>query len=217
MILNLMIKDVRAFGKTTLKLTVLSLTVISLFSFISEHSWFIYKIMAAGQISFLIGFYLMSEKMHRGELLICSLPVTRKTIIRGKYLAAALMALGGMVLWFLFAYLFNSIFTNTPGDFHLFTNLIIIFFILFYFSFFISVFVPLVTIFDKIWALTNLSIFFAAVFIVPFSLYIENRELLLAEFKSGNILIISLLTVIMIILPWLSITLSNRLFYRREI
>jgi ABC-type transport system involved in multi-copper enzyme maturation permease subunit len=159
----------------------------------------------------------MGEKMRRGEMLICSLPVTRTTIIRGKYLAASLIAIGGMTLWFLYACLLNLFFTDSPGDFHLFTNPIVIFFILFYFSFFISVFFPIVTIFEKIWALTNLWIFFAAIFIVPFSLYYETRGLLLSEFKTGNILFISLLTAIMIILPWLSIALSNRLFKRREL
>ena len=217
MLLNLIIKDIRAYGKSILKITVLSLMVNTLFSFFNEHSWFIYIVMAAGQISFIIGYYLMGEKMRRGEILICSLPVTRATIIRGKYLAASLIAIVGMMLWFSCAYLLNSIFTNTPGDFHLFTNPFVIFFILFYFSFFISVFFPIVTIFDKIWALTNLSIFFAALFIVPFSLYFETRGLLLTEFKAGNIFFIGLLTVIMIILPWLSITLSKRLFNRREL
>ena len=57
--------------------------------------------------------------------------------------------------------------------------------------------------------------YFAAIFIVPFSLYYENSGLLLAEFKAGNILFVSLLTAIIIILPWLSITLSTRLFKRR--
>jgi len=217
MLLNLIIKDIRAYSKSIFKLTVLSLIVVTLFSFFNEHSWFIYIVMSAGQISFIIGYYLMGEKMRQGEILICSLPVSRTAIIRGKYLAASLIAIGGMMLWFLYAFLLNSIFTNTPGDFHLFTNPIIIFFILFYFSFFISVFLPIVTIFDKIWALTNLSIVFAALFIVPFSLFYETRGMFFSEFKAGNILYISLFTVIMIILPWLSIALSNRLFKKREL
>lgn len=217
MIANLMIKDVKAFGKSILKITMLSLIVINLFIVFYEHSWIIYIVMSAGQISFIIGYYLMSEKMRRGELLICSLPVTRTAIIRGKYLAASLIAIGGMTLWFLYACLLNLIFTNTPVDFHLFTNSIVLFFILFYFSFFISVFFPIITIFDKIWALTNLSIVFAVIFIVPFSLYYETRGLLLSEFKAGNIFFISFLTAIMIILPWLSITLSTKLFKRSEL
>ncbi len=69
MMLNLMIKDMRAFGKSILIIVVLSLIVNTLFSFFNERSWFIYIVMAAGQISFVIGYYLMSEKMHRGELL----------------------------------------------------------------------------------------------------------------------------------------------------
>ena len=173
--------------------------------------------MAAGQISFIIGYYLMSEKMRRGEMLLCSLPVTRAMIMREKYLAALLIAIGGMTLWFLYACLLNLLFTNLPGDFHLFTNPIIIFVPLFYFSFFISIFIPLVTIFDKIWALTNLSIIFAAIFIVPFSLYYEAKGLLVSEFKAGNIFFTALLTAIMIILSWLSINFSIRLLKKREL
>jgi ABC-type Na+ efflux pump permease subunit len=173
--------------------------------------------MAAGQISFVIGYYLMSEKMHRGELLICSLPVSRTAIMRAKYLAASLIAIGGMALWFLYACLLNFIFTDLPGNFHLFTNPMVIIVILFYFSFFISAFVPLVNIFDKIWLLTNLSILFAAIFIVPFSLYYEARGLITAEFESKNILLFGALILLMILLPWLSIIFSTRLFKRREL
>ena len=100
MLFNMMMKDVKAFGKSILKITVLSLIVNTLFSFFNEHSWFIYIVMAAGQISFIIGYYFMGEKMRRGEMLICSLPVTRTAIIRGKYLAASLIAIAGMILWF---------------------------------------------------------------------------------------------------------------------
>ena len=217
MMRSLMIKDMRAFGKSILIIAVLSLIVNTLFSFFNERSWFIYIVMSAGQISFIIGYYLMSEKMRRGEMLLCSLSISRPTIIRGKYLVASLIAIVGMILWFLNACLLNSIFIDTPGDFHLFTNPIVIFFILFYFSFFISIFFPIVTIFDKIWALTNLSILFAVIFIVPFSLYYEARGLLIAEFKAGNIFIITLLTAIMIILLWLSIIISTKLFKRREL
>jgi ABC-type Na+ efflux pump permease subunit len=173
--------------------------------------------MAAGQISFVIGYYLMSEKMHRGESLICSLPVTRTMIIRGKYLAASLIAIGGMTLWFLYACLLNFIFQDLPGNFQLFTNPMVIFAMLFYFSFFISAFVPIVTVFDKIWLLTNLSILFAAIFIVPFNFYFEFSGLVQAEFEGGNILFFSLLTVIMILLPWLSMIFSTRLFKSREL
>jgi len=217
MMLNLMIKDVRTFGKSILIIAVLSLIVNTLFSFFNERAWFIYIVMSAGQISFIIGYYLMGEKMRRGEILLCSLPITRRTIIRGKYLAASLIAIVGMILWFLYACLLNLIFIDAPGDFHLFTNPIVIFFVIFYFSFFISLFFPIVTIFDKIWALTNLSIVFAALFIVPFSLYFETKGSLLSEFKAGNIFLISFLIAIMIILPWLSITLSIKLFKRREL
>jgi ABC-type transport system involved in multi-copper enzyme maturation permease subunit len=217
MMLNLLLKDLRAFGKSLLKITVLSLIVITLFIFLHEGSWFIYIVMAAGQISFVIGYYLMSEKIHRGEILICSLPVTRKTIIRAKYLVALLIVIGGITLWFLYACLLNFIFTDLPGNFQLFTNPIVIFSILFYFSFFISAFVPIVTIFDKIWALTNLSILFAAIFIVPFSLYFEFKGSFHAKFEAGNILFFGSLILIMILLSWFSIALSTRLFKQREL
>lgn len=67
MMLTLLLKDLRAFGRSLLKVTVLCLIVITLFVFLNEGSWFIYIVMAAGQISFVIGYYLMSEKMHRGD------------------------------------------------------------------------------------------------------------------------------------------------------
>jgi len=215
--LTLMLKDLRAFGRSLLKIAVLCLIVITLFVILNEGSWFIYIVMAAGQISFVIGYYLMGEKMHRGEPLICSLPVSRTAIMRAKYLAASLIAIGGMTLWFLYACLLNSIFNNLPDNFQLFTNPMVIIVILFYFSFFISAFVPIVTIFDKIWLLTNLSILFAAIFIVPFNFYFEFSGLAQTEFEAGNVLFFGALILIMILLPWVSMTLSIRLFKQREL
>ncbi|MBN2091823.1 ABC-2 transporter permease [candidate division KSB1 bacterium] len=217
MIVNLIIKDVKAFGKSLLIITVLSLVVISLFSFLNEHSWFVYIVMATGQISFIIGYYLTSDKIRQGEPLICSLPVSRTTIIRGKYLAASLIAIFGMMLWFLYAWLLHLIFKNTPDDLYLFTRPLIIFFIIFYFACFISAFIPLVTIMDKIWSLTNLSILFATIFIIAFSFFYETSDRLRTDFNIEAFAFVILLTVIMIILTWFSIQISNRLFQRREL
>ncbi len=217
MILNLIIKDIRAYGKSLLKLTLLSLIVITAFSVIYKQSWIIYIVMAAGQISFIIGYFLTSEKMRRGEMLVCSLPVTRNSIIQGRYLAASLIAILGVILWFLYACFLNSIFSSAPGDFHLFTNPIILFFVVFYFSFFISVFFPIVTIFDKIWALTNLSIIFAALFIVPFTLFYEAKGLLFSESKTGDILFINIIILISVLMLYISMRISLRLYNRREL
>ncbi len=217
MLIKLVLKDLRAFGMSLLIIAVLSLLVNTIFSFFDTQSWINYLMMSAGQISFIIGYFLTNEKMHHGELLICSLPVSRRTIIQGKYLTAMLLALLGMGLWFLYAWLLQAIFINMPGDFHLFANPMVIFWIIFYFSFFISAFIPLVTIMDKIWALTNLSILFAAIFIVSFSFFYETSGWLQTELNTSAFGFISLLTVIMIILIGLSILLSNRLFQRREL
>ncbi len=43
----LLLKDMRASGRSLLKITLLSLIVITLFVFLHEGSWFIYIVMAA--------------------------------------------------------------------------------------------------------------------------------------------------------------------------
>jgi ABC-type Na+ efflux pump permease subunit len=217
MLIKLLLKDLRAFGKSLLIIAGLSLLLNTIFSFLDTQSWLNYLMMSAGQISFIIGYFLTGDKMRHGELLICSLPVSRRTIMQGKYLAAMLLALSGMVIWFLYAWLLHSIFTRMPGDFHLFTKPMVLFWIIFYFSFFISAFIPLVTIMDKIWALTNLSILFAAIFIVAFSFFYETSGWLQTELNTSAFGFVSLLTVIMIILIGLSILLSNRLFLYRDL
>lgn len=163
MLIKLVLKDLRTFGRSLLIIAGLSLLVNTIFSFLDPESWLNYLKMSAGQISFIIGYFLTGDKMRHGERLICSLPVSWRTIIRGKYLTAMLLTLLGMGLWFVYAWLLHSIFTQMLNDFHLFANPLVIFWIIFYFSFFISAFIPLVTIMGKIWALTNLSILFATI------------------------------------------------------
>lgn len=217
MLTKMVLKDLRAFGRSLLIIAGLSLMVNTIFSFFDTQSWINYLMMSAGQISFIIGYFLTNEKMHHGELLICSLPVSRQTIIHGKYLTAMLLTLLGMGLWFLYAWVLHSIFIQMPDDFHLFSKPMVLFWIIFYFSFFISIFIPLVTIMDKIWALTNLSILFAAIFIVAFSFLYKTSNWLQTELNTSAFGFVGLLMVIMIILIGLSIQLSNRLFQRREL
>lgn len=217
MILNLLQKDMRAFGKSMLKLTALSLVVLCLFSFTSKNSWLLYILMSAGQISFIVGLYLMSEKMHRGELMICSLPVTRIMLVRGKIIGASLVAFAGIIIWYLLALIFHSVINVRLTDSHLLFSPIMLVFVLLYFSFFISVVLPLSIILDKLWALTNLSILFAAIFIVPFSLLYESRGLFNFNSSVGLFFLYIILITGIIGLPFVSLKISSQLFTKREL
>lgn len=217
MVTNILLKDVKAFGKSMLKITALSLMVICLFSFASKNSWLLYILMSAGQISFIAGLYLMSEKMRRGEMLICSLPVTRNMIIRGKIIGASLVVIAGIIIWYVLALIFHSVINIRLTDSHLLFSPIMLVFVLLYFSFFISVVLPLSIVLDKLWALTNLSILFAALFIVPFSLIYESRGLFNFNSNYGLFFLYIILIAGILGLPFLSMNLSSQLFKTREL
>ncbi len=165
MITKLFSKDVKVFGKNILIFTLLCLIINDLMITIGEDSWRPYIFIGMVQISVIIGYYAVFDKIRKGEALIGSLPTTRTSIIIARYLSAVSITALGTFVWFINAYILKSVSDNTPGDFYLIVSPYSFFFVTAYLAIFISIFLPVVIKYNKIWGLVGLVYMGALVFI----------------------------------------------------
>jgi hypothetical protein len=165
MIKKLLFKDIKVFGKNILIFTLFWVIISNVMITFGEDSWRPYIFIGMVQISVIIGYYAIFDKIRKGEVLISSLPTTRTSIVIARYLSALSIAALGIFVWFINAYILDSISTNTPEDFYLIFRPYSLFFVAAYLAIFISIFVPVVIKYSKIWALVALIYMGALVFI----------------------------------------------------
>ena len=170
MITKLLLKDVKVFGMNILLFTLFWLIISDVMITFGEDSWRPYIFIGMVQISIIIGYYAVFDKIRKGEVLIGSLPTTRTSIVVSRYLSAVSIAALGIFVWFINAYSLKSISASTPGDFYLNFRSYSLFFVTAYLTIFISIFIPVVIKYSKIWALVALIYMGAVVFLFSIKL-----------------------------------------------
>jgi hypothetical protein len=170
MITKLLFKDVKVFGRNILLFTLFWLIISDVMITFGEDSWRPYIFIGMVQISVIIGYYAVFDKIRKGEVLIGSLPTTRTSIVISRYLSAVSIAALGIFVWFINAYSLKSISASTPGDFYLNFRSYSLFFVTAYLTIFISIFIPVVIKYSKIWALVALIYMGAVVFLFSIKL-----------------------------------------------
>ena len=170
MITKLLLKDVKVFGMNILLFTLFWLIISDVMITFGEDSWRPYIFIGMVQISVIIGYYTVFDKIKKGEILIGSLPTTRTSIVVSRYLSAVSIAALGIFVWFINAYSLKSISASTPGDFYLNFRSYSLFFVTAYLTIFISIFIPVVIKYSKIWALVALIYMGAVVFLFSIKL-----------------------------------------------
>jgi hypothetical protein len=170
MITKLLFKDVKVFGRNILLFTLFWLIISDVMITFGEDSWRPYIFIGMVQISVIIGYYTVFDKIKKGEILIGSLPTTRTSIVVSRYLSAVSIAALGIFVWFINAYSLKSISASTPGDFYLNFRSYSLFFVTAYLTIFISIFIPVVIKYSKIWALVALIYMGAVVFLFSIKL-----------------------------------------------
>lgn len=170
MITKLILKDIKVFGRNIIIFTLLWLMMSDVMITFGEDSWRPCIFIGMVQISVIIGYYAVFDKIRKWEALIGSLPTTRTSIIIARYLSAVSIAALGIFVWFINAYILKSVSTSTPGDFYQFFRLYSLFFVTAYLTIFISIFIPVVIKYSKVWALVALIYMGALVFLFSIKL-----------------------------------------------
>lgn len=138
MILNLVRKDLRAFGS---QMVFFIIMLLSFNSFMAANdrsgSWWLFILITSAGISTLLPAFVILDRNSNGELLSCSLPVNRKTIIKSKFVLLTLTAICGYLAINIAAFLMDA--TLNFYDYYIFTNPILLTVIFTYFSLFICI------------------------------------------------------------------------------
>jgi hypothetical protein len=217
MLLKLVLKDIKATWKTLLIWTLLCLAGSAFFMLI-ENSWKGYILIASGQISFIIGVYVAQEKGYGGEVLTCSLPVLRSSVVFSKYVTALAMAVGGIIIWIFNANLIHSVLPGTPDDFQLFAgNLFVPVIALFFIVFYISIFLPMVNVFNAVWVFMNVSIGCLMVITLAIILIHPSFNSYYSGSKSADLPYLIVVALIASTVLCVSIMLSQKLFNKRDL
>lgn len=165
MITKLLFKDLKVFGRNILLFTLFWLIISDVMISLGEDSWRPYIFIGMVQISIIIGYYAVFDKLRKGEILIGSLPTTRTSIVISRYLSTLSLAALGILVWFINAYVLKAISDSTPGDFYVHFRPYSFFFVTAYLALFISIFIPVVIKYSKLWALIALIYMGAVLFL----------------------------------------------------
>ena len=206
MITKLLLKDLKVFGRNILLFTLFWLIISDVMISLGEDSWRPYIFIGMVQISIIIGYYVVFDKIRKGEVLIGSLPTTRTSIVISRYLSTISLATLGILVWFINAYVLKEISDSTPGDFYVHFRPYSLFFVTAYLVIFISIFIPVVIKYSKIWALVALIYMGAVVFL--FSIKLLHNIFYLYFTGSGSINFLFSIISILILLFCLFVSMA---------
>lgn len=147
MILNLVIKDIKAYWETIFLRLMLPYILIGVLFSLRHYSWDVYMMLGYIIITAACSFFLFSDKKRNMEMLFCSLPVTRSDIVLARYLTSVVIIVVGFSFMYLNGYIASLINTNTVMDFSQTSNPKALFIVLFSFSIYLSIFLPSVFMF----------------------------------------------------------------------
>jgi len=212
MITKLLFKDFKVFGRNILLFTLFWLIISDLMISLGEDSWRPYIFIGMVQISVIIGYYSVFDKIRKGEVLIGSLPTTRTSIVISRYLSAVSIAALGIFVWFINAHFLKSISVNTPGDFYLNFHPYSLFFVTAYLAIFISIFIPVVIKYSKVWALVALIYMGALVFLFSIKLLHNIFYNYFADSGAVNFPFSIIFTLILLCCLFVSMAISIKIY-----
>lgn len=217
MITKLILKDLRSSWKVLLGWTALML-VVDIFFISIEASWRGFLLITPAQISFLVGYFVLQEKNSKAEILTWSLPVARSALVSSKYVAACLLALGGIIVWMGIAWFIQAVVAGAPDDFQsLAGNAFVPIVVVFYLIVFISVFLPLLQVFNATWVFMNVMVGCLLVITIGILLIHPSVDSYFNGTKVVDLTYITVITLISVIFLSLSVIISQKLIKRREL
>jgi hypothetical protein len=216
MVLRLILKDLMAYRKTIIVyfLGVIILGNIFIFRYYPWHVYMMYGYLA---LAFISTYYSFSEKNRNTEVLTCSLPVTRSSIVKARYLVSAILTIGGLLLWIGNAYVAGLLHADARTVFDHVAHMKVLFMALFFISIYSSIFLPSVFSFRLMGTvITFIIALVTAVASVPlvfhpyggsYNPYFEYRDLMS----------VSVLFIILVGAPSISFIMSLRIYNSKDI
>ena len=215
MILQFIIKDIKAYKKIILGGLFAHLLMGSVFTF-RYYPWHVYAMYGYLVISFVSTFFLFCEKKRSAEILTNSLPGTRSTIVIARYFTSTIIIILGLILWLLNAYISESIYTAALTQFNQIARPKVLFMALLFVSIHLSAFLPAVFGFRVLGMVSTYVIAIIAA-ILPIPLIFHPYKNYNPNFEAGDIALISILSLFIILAPSISATLSIIIYKRKNL
>ena len=217
MIVQLILKDISAFKITIFIKTLLLWFVFSTLTFFRMSPPDGYIFHACMTIIFASSFFSFLEKYHNTEVLSCSLPSTKFTVIAARYLTTGVIAAAGIIIWLLMAYIGGLLYPDNGTGFNDIANPKILFIVLFTVAVHAAIFLPAVFRFNLIGTITA----FVAAFIISLSAGVNIlqsfKNIFVPIMETENLIRSAFLIIFIIILLILSISLSVRFYRNRDL
>jgi len=215
MILKFIIKDIKAYKKLIFGGLFAHLLMGSIFTF-QYYPWHVYAMYGYLVVSFISSFYLFREKKRTAEILNNSLPATRSTIVIARYSASILVAIIGIILWLLNAYISKFIYTDSMTHFHQVAKLKVLFMALLFISIQLSIFLPAAFSF-KIFGMVSTFVIALITAILPIPLIFHPYKNYNPYFEIGDLALVSFLALFIITAPLISATVSAIIYKRKDL
>jgi hypothetical protein len=216
MILKFIIKDIKAYKKLIFGGFFAHLILGSVFTF-RYYPWHVYAMYGYLVISFVSSFYLFSEKKRPIEILSNSLPGTRSTIVIARYSASVIIAVFGIILWLLNAYISEFAYSDAMTHFHQIAKPKVLLMALLFISVQLSLFLPAAFSFRVFgMAATYAIALIAAILPIPLIFHPYKRSYN-PYFEISDLALVSILVLFIILAPMISATFSITIYQRKDL
>ena len=217
MIRNLILKDLRAHKILIFFRILLPMAILGSLFNLQFYPGNVYVVQGCMVIAVAGSVFSFSEKNRNTEILTCSLPVSRVSIVRARYLASGLIMVFGIVLYYLTAYFSTFLFKNAAAEFSGIANLKVLYLSVFLVSIHMAVFLPSVFRFRLLGSIITFAIALVTSVTVTVIIFKPYRRSMHPFFEAQGFRDLFLLSLGIILLLGLSIFLSMALFKKRDL
>ncbi len=217
MILNLILKDIRGYWRFIIfnifLPAILWLSILTIPSFPPLGNF----IFCTAAVVAAISYFTFSEKKQKLETLICSLPVSRKSVVAARYLFALCIAVFGTILLYFAVYASYLIYSKPFFEFHTFYNLKSLFISIVIISVSVSCFFPFTYKFRIMGMIFTLPIGFTLGMRSTISVFRFDERTYVPYFLKSDLMTIIIITLVVVVLIIISVMISIKLFEQKDL
>ncbi len=217
MIPQLILKDLQAYKVLILLRILLTMAIVSSLFHLQFYPANVYIVQACMVFAAASSIFSFSEKSRNTEILTCSLPVSRVSIVVARYLTSALIMVLGILLFYFMAYLATFLLENAANKFSNIANLRVLYLTIFFVTVHTSLFLPAVFWFRMLGSIIGFAVALIASVVLTRIIFRPYKLSMVAIFREDNVELLVLLTILTILILFASIVLSVKLYQKRNL
>jgi hypothetical protein len=216
MILKLILKDIRAHSSLTFIYILFPMAILN--SFFSLRFYPVGGFIIAGFMVIAVACSMFSffEKNKRTEILTRSLPVTIQAVVLARYLTSLVISLGGMIFYYIGAFIVSFLYTNPKASFNDINNLKVLFIAAFCVVLYNAIFIPAMLKFRFFGSILSSVLALFATILTTVFLFQPYKLAFKPYFEPGDLILVIFLTIFLIFASIVSVAISLSIYKRKE-